>query len=49
MANTVQHEISTTTGFKNVQDYLQEANLYSVKKSGLNVNASFNASINNEH
>ena len=33
MANTVQHDMSTTSGFKNIQDYLQEANLYSAKKS----------------
>jgi len=47
MANTVQHDMSTNTGFKNIQDYLQEANLYSVKKSGNNAaeGASMNASM----
>ena len=27
MANTVQHDMSTNSGFKNIQDYLQESNL----------------------
>ena len=32
MANTVTHEMNTPSGFKNIQDYLQEANLYSATK-----------------
>ena len=59
MANTVQHDMSTTSGFKNIQDYLQEANLYSAKKNnnktaqavtgtGLN-ETSWNASVMLDH
>ena len=31
-ANTITPDLMTTNGFKNIQDYLQEANLYSAQK-----------------
>ena len=33
MANSVTQELSASTGFKNIHEYLQEANLYSESKN----------------
>ena len=32
MANTMTYDMNSPSGFKNIQDYLQEANLYSATK-----------------